>query len=382
LLQWVQNITESVIDRILHLCQPEDREHFLKKIRNDERLLASAEEIEKSILSLYDNLAEEWLTVYPLGGGSVSIRVGPKNSQGLDFFSVIIPLGLALFTLAELEGFKRLVEKLGIESNERLSSILEALCASRYKMKGYKVELEPPTGKGRHSDFRVNFGSEWIYFECKKEYPRESKHYKNLSKYVDGITQTILKNVKSKIPSEHRLDVILSKRTEEQTLRSVIDRLCECLGSEEYDSWQEIDGVKFAVNSKDVHVELPSSLYVRKFDIIVGTKPTKASEESAYFQIIYEPFGSRELQKMRRIIKEASDQIPKMSRGVIVIETFHSERLLNIAEEKIAKPRYSHIVSILVKGNRVWSVPNPRHSDFSLDFLRIAVQPNPLLSQF
>ena len=269
----------------------------------------SCEEIEKAIRFLSNYLGNEWLTVYPLGKGSISIKVGNKKSQGVGLFSVVIPLGVALSTLGELKGFQRLVKKLNAQSNERLSSVLEALCASRYKLKGYEIELEPPTHEGHYSDFRVKFGDEWIYFECKKEYPQESKYYKSLAKYVNEITGKILKTVKSKIPSNCRIDIILSNRVQEKTLKSVITRLCLCLDNQECNLWQEIDGIKFAVNSRETQVELPSGLYVSQAEITVGTKPTRGGEESAYFQIIYKPFGIRHLQKVRRIIKKANDQI-------------------------------------------------------------------------
>lgn len=371
----VKKTTDKLpVNKILRLYQANDRSYLLKRLKHDENLFPNPEEIEKSILFLLDNLGKEWLTVYPLGQGSVSIKIGPKNSQGLNLFSVVIPLGLALLTLSKLKGFERLVEKLSIQSNERLSSILEALCASRYKTKGYDVELEPSTEKGHYSDFRVKFGKEWIYFECKKEYPRESKYFKNLSKHANEITQEILKSSKSKLPSKYRIDIILFKRVQKNTLKTVISRLCNCLDAQEYDLWQEIEGVKFAVNSKGTHVELPSPLYVRQGEMEVGTKPTKLGEENTYLQIIYKPFGIRELQKMRRIIKEAKDQIPKSSRGVIILNTQHPQRMLKVAEEKLTNPKYGHIIAILVTGNGAWSVPNLRHHDFPPNFLKIAVQ--------
>ena len=333
----------------------------------------SCEEIEKAIRSLSTYLGNEWLTVYPLGKGSISIKVGDKKSQGLSLFSVVIPLGVALSTLGELKGFQRLVEKLNVQSNERLSTILEAMCASRYKMKGYEIELEPSTQEGKYSDFRVKYEGEWIYFECKKEYPQESKYYKNLDKYANEITGKILKTLKSKIPSNRRIDIILSNRVQEKTLKSVIARLSLCLDNQECNLWQEINGIKFAVNSRETKVDLPSGLYVSQAEITVGTKPTRVGEESAHFQIIYRPFGIRHLQRVRRLIKKANDQIPKMSRGVIVLETLYPKMMLKIAEEKLNEPRYGHLIAILVTGYEAWYVPNLRHLDIPSSFLKIAV---------
>ena len=337
-------------------------------------MLFSCEEIEKAILFISSKLTEEWLTVYPLGHGTVTIRVGSKNSKVLSFFSEIIPLGLALVALSELEKFDRLIYKLNIQSNERLSSILEALCAARYKKKGYDVELEPSADKGRSSDFLVRFGDEWIYFECKKEYSHEGRYYKSLSNYVNVITQKILARAELKLPSSYRIDVILSKRVQENTLSTVIDKICERIDAHEYNQWLEIDGMKFAVNSKETKVELPS-LHVRQALIKVGTTPTRLGEESAHIQVIYKPFGNKELQKVRRIIKEASGQLPENSRGVIVLETSQAERIVRIAEEKLREPKYRQVIAILITGNGAWSVPNINHQDVPLDFLKIAVLP-------
>jgi len=346
---------------------------LLERYKDNNNSSFSSEEIEESIQFLSNNLSNEWLTVYPLGSGSISIKIGLKGSQGLSLFSVVIPLGLAFITLSELEGFPKLVKKLAVHSNERLSSILEALCASRYKTKGYEVELEPSTEKGRYSDFRVKFRNEWIYFECKKEYHRETKYYKNLAKYATEITEKILISIKSKIPSNYRIDVILSRRVQEKTLKTVIIRLCKSLDNQEYNCWQELEGIKFAVNSKETQITLPSPLYVRQAEITVGTKPIRVGEESAYFQMIYKPFGNKELQKVKRTIKEANDQIPKMSRGVIVLETIQPKRLLTITEEKLRDPRYGHIIAILITGYDAWLVPNARYSEIPKDFLKIAV---------
>ena len=362
------------INKILRLHQANDVAYLLERCKDNKILSFSCEEIEKSIQFLSSNLSEEWLTVYPLGSGSVSIKVGQKKSQGLGLFSVVIPLGLALISLSKLKGFQRLVSKLTIQSNERLSTILEALSASRYKSEGYEIELEPPTHEGHYSDFRVKFEANWVYFECKKEYPWESKYYKKLRKYVNEITHEILNKVKSKLPSEYRIDIIVFKRAQKETNNLVISRLCECLDSMKYNYWHEIEGIKFAVNSKDTKVALPSQFFLRQGEMIVGTKPTTLGEENTYFQIMYNPFGIRELQKVGRIIKEASNQIPRKSKGVIILETLHPKMMLKVAEAKLLDPRYGHIIAILVIGNGAWSVPNLRHNDFPLKFLKIAVQ--------
>ncbi len=91
--------------------------------------------------------------------------------------------------------------------------------------------------------------------------------------------------------------------------------------------------------------------------------------------MIYKPFGIKELQKVRRIIREANDQIPTMSRGVIILETLHPSRMLTVAQEKLNIPRYVHIIAILVTGYEAWLVPNLQHLDIPSSFLKIGAIP-------
>lgn len=320
-------------------------------------------------------LGDEWLTVYPLPKAEIAIKIGQKKSQSLSFFTIVVPLGLALITLRELEKFDKLIDRLNVQSNERLSTILEAFSAARYKKKGYDVELEPFTDCGHAADFRVRFEKEWIYFECKKEYPQESKYFKNLGNHVNMVIDEILRKAGSELPFGYRFDVILSKRVQENTLSAAISKICESLDNHNYDRWYELDGIKFAINSRLTTVALPP-LHVRQAVVKVGTTATKIAEENFHIQVIYNPFGNKELQKVRRILNEASNQLPRASRGIIILETTHSQRMIKIAEEKLKTPRFSQVIDVLVTGNGAWSVPNPRWKDFPLDFLKIAAIPN------
>lgn len=363
------------MDRILHLNDETDRHYLIEKLKQRTDLPLSCEELERAVVFLSDKLDKEWLTFYPWG--HVSIKIGPKNSHGLDFFSTVVPLGLALITLSGLKWFERLIHKLNIQSNERLSAILEALSAARYKRAGYEVELEPSTENEHFCDFKVRFKDEWIYFECKKEYQHESKYYKKAEKYANEIIDKVLQKMDSKLPPTHRIDILLLRRPEKNVLNRLIDEISACLDAREFNKWKKLDGIKFAVNSRETQVKLPP-LHVRLSRIIVGTTPTKVSQESAHIQVIYNPFGSKELQKVRGIIREAKDQLPQVSRGIIILETWHTERMVKIAEEKLKAPGYERVIVILVIGDGAWSVPNALHQNFSLDFVKIAVLPNPI----
>jgi hypothetical protein len=108
----------------------------------------------------------------------------------------------------------------------------------------------------------------------------------------------------------------------------------------------------------------------------VGTTPTQLSETNAHIQVVYDPYGSKELQKIRRLIREAKDQLPTNMRSIIVLETAHTKRMVNIAEEKLKQSGYENVITVLVTGNGAWSVPNPLQSNFPLEFVRTAVLPD------
>ena len=63
--------------------------------------------------------------------------------------------------------------------------------------------------------------------------------------------------------------------------------------------------------------------------------------------MIYNPFGKKEIQKLRRIVKEAKNQIPKSSRGCMIIRSVHSKPLVDIANEKLVQLDYQREMMFL-----------------------------------
>jgi len=105
---------------------------------------------------------------------------------------------------------------------------------------------------------------------------------------------------------------------------------------------------------------------------------SSAHATNAHIQVVYNPYGSKDLQKVRRLIREAKDQLPTNMRSIIVLETLHTKRMVNIAEEKLKHPGYENVIVVLVVGDGAWSVPNPLQSGFPLEFVKTAVLPNPI----
>jgi hypothetical protein len=259
---------------------------------------------------------------------------------------------------------------------ERLSAMLEVLTAGRYKLAGYHVEFEPKTKKG-FADFRVRFLDEWIYFECKRENPTASKYYLKTQQYVNELIEQVLAKAESKLPVTQRIDIIIQKKTSIPFLATVAEEISNYIDEEQFNQWRSLNGIRFSINTRETKLQL-SGMRARQLRIQVGTTPTQLSETNAHIQVVYDPYGSKDLQKVRRLIKEAKEQLPTDMRPIIVLETEHSERMVKIAEEKLKQAGYENVAIILVIGNGAWSVPNPLHSDFPLEFVKTAALPNPI----
>jgi len=254
--------------------------------------------------------------------------------------------------------------------------MLEAFVVARYKLAGYDVELEPKTDKG-FADFRVKYQDEWIYFECKRENPTASKYYLKTQQYVNELIEQVLSKAESKLPVTRRIDIIIEKKPNISFLHTVAEEVSNYIDGEQFDRWRRLDGIRFSISTRETKLQL-SGMRARQLRIQVGTTPRQLSETNAHIQVVYDPYGSKDLQKIRRLIREAREQLPTETRSIIVLETEHTERMVRIAEEKLRQAGYENVVVILVIGNGGWSVPNPVHSGFPLEFVKTAALPNPI----
>ena len=363
---------ESLLDRVLNLALPRDRQYLLQRMAATGHGPHSPTQIEGALKLLAENLGQQWVTVHP--GEVVAISIGEKATRGLGLFSEIIPLGLALLRLSELTGFEKLLEKLRVRSHERLSTILEAVSAANYRLAGYLVELEPATETGHSCDFRVCNQTEWIYFECKKENVRASNYWAKRFTYAKGLIKRI--TAATLCPPTHRIDIILPKRRPAGGVQILIDEIRKSIDQNEFKTWKDVEGIRVAVNLRSVVVNLPPS-HVQTYAVDVGTTSTKAAPENAGVQVIYNPFGPKEKQKISRIIREARDQLPTSARGIIILDVEHTKEMVSVAEEKLRQPGYQHVIGILLTGNGAWFTPNPVHASFPLEFAVRGVIPPP-----
>ncbi len=360
------------IDKNYHLGDKEERTDFYTNYSQYIESLMSLEQCDEILDSLFESLGEEWTTVYSLG--EISVKVAQKKSIGMNFFETVLPFGRALLELKNLDGFERLVQKLNVPSFEKESTILEVKSAARYSRAGYEIVLEPILESGKHSDFKVKYDDEWIFFECKKENVGASKYYTQYQDYVNKIMDDVLDACGTRINEEYRIDLVFTRKLPKRHLPELLEKIKQCFDDSNFNTWVEMNGLKLAVNSREVEVSREGP-HIRASRFIVPTEPTRISHENAHIQVIYNPFGNKELQKIRRILNAAKKQLPKDHRGVIILEVNHTEKMVDVVLKKMSQRGFEHVIATMLTGNGAWSIPSPVHHAFPLDFLQIAVLP-------
>ena len=79
-------------------------------------------------------------------------------------------------------------------------------------------------------------------------------------------------------------------------------------------------------------------------------------------------------------MRQARQQLPRASEGIIVLDLEHPESFVPMAEEKLRSPACSHVIGMLLTGRGAWFCPNTLYSSFPVDIARIALEV-PRLSQ-
>lgn len=375
-------MSEQWIDRNLNLKDKRDRDYFLKKLEMRQNLPVTVGQVEEAISFLQRKLDEEWLTLYPFySSAHVSVKTGAKSHQALDFFSIVLRLGFALLALEESKGSDRLIAKLNLHSFDRLSAIVEIICAARYKTAGYDIELEPSTWKGKFCDFRVRFNDEWIYFECKKESFTGSRYFQKASRFADNLIDLVLSGVEHRLPITHRIDIRLHRQPQRSELPKLVNSISNCIDAGQFSKWKRVGETEFALNPRGAITPHPT-LTAGLFRATVETAP-KPITQLANIQVVFDPFGSKELQKARRLIREARVQLPQDSKSIMVLESLHPKRIVRIAEEKLKQAGYENVIAILVVGDvptgkERFLTLNASHLSFPLDFLKVGISPSPI----
>ena len=172
--------------------------------------------------------------------------------------------------------------------------------------------------------------------------------------------------------NKYRIDIIMHKQLPRKYIMEFYKEVKSAIINKRYGKWIGFEEIEFAINNRMDYIDFQPQP-VKAAIAIVPDRPIQISDENFLIRIFFNPFGNKELQKIRRILKEAKNQIPKSGRGIIILEVNHTEKMVDIVQEKINQRGYEHIIAVLVVGNGAWSVPNIIHQNFPRDFFKIAV---------
>lgn len=357
---------DSLVTRKCTLNTSVDRAWLVEQVRSVEKLPFNIEELSSVVDFVSGILKEDWLTIYP--GGMLSLRTADKSLHGLYLFEHLIPLGCGLRLLENKPGFAVLLRKLNCPTYDRLSSLLEVFAAARYAASRYEVELEPGTPEGKHSDFRVRFNDEWIYFECKRINVRENKSVKRNLKFIDQLMNIVVTRFKEKIPNDYRIDIRLDRKPTSVEIETLFGDLEKMIIDGHYELWVEKEFGKYALTprrNKEPSTGYPSSVT----QITVGTTPTPLSSTQAPIRIFFNPLGSKIEQKFRAMLKQSKKQIPSGSRGILVIQGLNEEKASKIMQQQIGHPEYNNIIAGVGIENGAIAVRRDDQTDVDMDFI-------------
>ena len=289
------------IDRKYNLTIDEDRNDFFEKYSTNIRDIVSKDDFFEILDFLGDEFGEEWITVYP--HVDVSIHVNDKRSKSIDFYKRLLPFGVNFLSLKELQGFDILIQKMKVPK-QRESTILEINSAACYKKAGYEVVLEPRAEKGKYSDFKVKYGDEWIFFECKMENQEASEYFQSYQRIIEEIVDKVEDIVKTEMGEEYRLDIVLKKKVNSRERNNLISSINKMINEKRYQQWIKTEPYEIAVNLRVDYVDY-SPLRIKFGMITVSNEPTRVSDENMFLRIFYDPFGKGEIRKIQRILKDA-----------------------------------------------------------------------------
>lgn len=356
---------DRLITRKCDLSIPADRAWIIEQVASVSGLPFEVEELRSILDSAARMLDKEWLTIY--GGGMLGLKIGPKQSHGLHFFKHLVPLGFGLCLLEDKLGFKTLLRKLNQPTYDRLSCLLEAFAAARYVAAGYDVDLEPRTPEGKRSDFRVLYGNEWIYFECKTINVRENLSIKRNNEFIGRLLSSVLRNLEGQIPSDYRIEIRLDKKPNSHEIVTILDDLKERVATGRYDSWVKTNFGEYAVVRRQS--EAPQGYATALMQITVGTTPTLLSLNQASACVFYDSSGSKVEQRFRTVLKLAKKQIPSESRGILIIQGLDENKAARILQERLGQPEYYNIIAGVAIRNGAISVRRDNHADVPNDFI-------------
>jgi hypothetical protein len=342
-------------------------------------LPVSLDDIKRAVKFISDNLKNaEWLIIYPgvVSDGRISITHGQlvtnipiatsKDGKTLyhlfDFIKDIVPLGLDLLQLQNIANFVRLVQKLNVHSHERSSAMLETFIAADALRSGYEVELEPSNGKGGLCDLKIGkIGQDDIYIECKALNSHESELYQIRQDFVQQLGEYIFKKTVSDLPAGKSIVVKLPDNYRKMVRTdSWLNDVISSIKDNQFDVWKQIDGVQYRIHTGRYDGTLPA----RYFMSGCGRTP-------GWFDVqIISAMGNAS-SRLKKIIKEAKNQLAVNQKGIIILQTQYTDILPGIARERLAREDYRNVISIVGVdvSHKTTIIKNVNHSKISCSFL-------------
>jgi hypothetical protein len=225
-----------------------------------------------------------------------------------------------LDSMAGCDGFKELIAGFRNAPQFR-STIYEARmakwCLSRVVTQSLRFGPVVPTNRGpKKPDFlwETSLGSPYV--ECKQASAYENSVQKRLNRLFAAATAEY-----AKYPLDDatlRLDLSVGSRIAngvEGRVRAAVGKLCLAGVSGQVVEVGEISGV---INSRLVRFP-PDPETVRKYEITVGTVPTKLDAENAHITMALGMGRFRE-QLVARLVRQARQQLPDDGIGVVFID--------------------------------------------------------------
>ncbi len=307
----------------------------------------------KSFIRIFeDELSDEYLKVYP--PGIVHLNLGEKANAGLNFIDDILPLGFSLLSLRKKAGYNRLIYKLNKTSHERLSAIIEAIFASKYKDRGFQVRLEPPVQNNKFADFKVKKNGEWIYFECKAESLFESDYLKRRHGLYSKIASEINKHF-----DNLEIYIWVKRKLTSKDIHHLIEEIKQNLKERIFSCEIDIYGNTFIINQM-----------------------TDNQNNKNTIRVYLCCFDSKEKKRISKLLNKAKEQMPTTrSKGIIIIKSNNLNIARPIASEKVSRADFNNVIAIvIIERGKGEIILNP-NQEFQKEFIDFSIS-GPLPSFF
>lgn len=365
-----------MIDKNLNLRHFQDRDYFYNLLQKENNLPYSFEDIKSSINFILSHIrGDEWLKIYPVpsivSDISLAVKVG-QLTVSLDFLYEVIPLGLNLIRLQDLNKFNRIIASLNIPTHERASTMFEARVAPTYRGLGYTVDLEPPNGRGQLCDLGIKPTNlnEWIYIECKSENLDDRRILQARQEIAQSLTRIVHERAKEFLHPSYRIDIqatsnIIKKKKNDKWLNDII----VAVKNNEIEQWKESEGIRYCINLKKNQLQIPPNHIYSGVAVLPGNIPVSLYGSSSV--CVFYPVGSYVVRNISKLLMDGRKKLPDNYRGIIAIKVFDTSLLKSIIP-RIKNVKYRTIIAVIaIASTNAFIIKNNTHNDIPNEILKI-----------